>query len=155
MNMVSCIDVANLFLRWGNEEGDLITNLKMQKLLYYAQAWHLVFFKKPLFKEDVEAWELGPVLSAAYQEFKKFKFNPIKYKSDNKELKLFTDKQLEFLSSCYETFIRFSAHDLVNMTHNEQPWKDAYENGKEIIPHESMKRFYTELKKKEKKDTSG
>jgi uncharacterized phage-associated protein len=52
---VKAIDVAKYFLNWANNKGDLITNLKMQKLLYYAQAWYLVNFKKPLFSDPIEA----------------------------------------------------------------------------------------------------
>ena len=52
-------------------------NLKLQKLVYYAQAWHLALRDVPLFEEDFEAWVHGPVIPALYQEYKKFGWRPI------------------------------------------------------------------------------
>jgi len=147
--MSSCIDVANLFLSWANRDGDLITNLKLQKLLYYAQAWHLVHLKKCLFNETIEAWELGPVVPVAYKEFKRFSFRPIEYKNNNHEEKRFTKEQLNFLVTCYSTFIKFPATELVNMSHNEDPWKNAYASPSKIISHHSMQKYYSELLKKQ------
>jgi len=148
--MSSCIDVAKLFLSWANRDGDLITNLKIQKLLYYAQAWHLVHFKKNLFDEPIVAWELGPVVPVAYKEFKRFSFKPIEYKKNDKEEKGFTKEKLSFLNNCYSTFIKFPAHDLVNMSHNEDPWKIAYSTPSKIISYSSMQEYYSELLKKQK-----
>ena len=142
-------DVAYLFLKWAYEEGEIVSNLKMQKLLYYAQAWHLVFFKKPLFEENIEAWELGPVISEAYQEFKTFRNGSLDYELTGTEEDSFTKSQLEYLKECYSTFIRFSAHQLVNMTHNEKPWKDAFRRGSSsVISHQAMKDYYSKMKNK-------
>lgn len=146
--MVSSLKVANLFLSWANKDGDLITNLKIQKLLYYAQAWHLVYFNRPLFREPIEAWDFGPVVDNVYQAFKTFGCNAIKYKNTRKESKVFTNNQLEFLRSCYETFIKFSANELVNMTHGEDPWREAFKKGRSAdIDHKSMKDYYSKLLK--------
>ena len=98
---ISSVDVANLFLKWANQEGELISNLKMQKLLYFVQAWHLAYFSTPLFIDQIKAWEFGPVVLEAYHYFKKFGYGPIKYKETNKEDKNFTLKQLEFLKAFY------------------------------------------------------
>jgi len=147
--VTSCLKVANLFLGWANNEGDLITNLKMQKLLYYAQAWHLVYFKKPLFREAIQAWEFGPVVPKVYTEFKKFGYKPIKYDNTGKEKAPFTKQQLEYLTTCYDTFIKFSAHELVNMVHNEAPWKLTFNKKPySVIDHQVMKVFYSKLLKK-------
>jgi len=146
--MKSCIDVANLFLKWANRDGDLITNLKMQKLVYYAQAWHLVYFKEILFKNTILAWDFGPVVPDVYHEFKCFSSSPIKYKESGEEENGFGKEQIKFLNACYGTFIKYSAFELVNMTHNEDPWKDAYKKGPstEIFP-EAMRKFYSGMLK--------
>lgn len=144
--MVTSIDVAKLFLSWANQEGDLITNLKMQKLLYYAQAWHLVHFNKPLFNDSIKAWSFGPVVLESYHSFKKFKHSPIRYEENGKETKVFDKNQLEFLQECYGVFVKFSAHQLVNIVHNEAPWKDVYEEGRSNeIGHKAMKDYYTKF----------
>ncbi|MGA8142178.1 MAG: type II toxin-antitoxin system antitoxin SocA domain-containing protein, partial [Desulfobaccales bacterium] len=69
--MISCVDVAKYFLSLTDEEsGELISNLKLQKLVYYAQGFHLVFYDTPLFSERIEAWTYGPVVPDLYHEYK-------------------------------------------------------------------------------------
>ena len=63
-------DVAEYFLALANETGGTITNLKLQKLVYYAQAWHLANFDKPLFDAKFEAWVHGPVIPGLYEEYR-------------------------------------------------------------------------------------
>ncbi len=143
---------AKYFLYKANQEGDLITNLKMQKLLYYAQAWYLVNFEKPLFDEQILAWNLGPVIRSVYDEFKEFVHTPIIFEDDFEEIhKQFNKEDLNFLDDFYDQFINYSAHDLVNMSHNEEPWKKAYKTVSQIIDSEIMKDFYTKLYKKSNK----
>jgi len=142
---ISAFDVANYFLVKANSEGDLITHLKMQKLLYYAQAWHLVNFGEPLFKERICPWNLGPVVEEVYHELKVFRASPIKYEATGNEESVFTDTQKTYLDEFYDYFIKYSAHELVNMSHNESPWKEAHKNEAPFISLESMKQFYTDL----------
>ena len=137
------IEVARLFLYWANQEGEVITNLKMQKLLYYAQAWHLVNFHKPLFTDKIEAWKLGPVVQQVYQKFKVHGPRPIAYQ-DHKgaEESIFERKSLDFLKEFYGIYIKVPAHDLVNMSHSERPWISAFKRN-ESIDLNTMEDFYT------------
>lgn len=148
-NNTSAIDVAKYILGIANRDGDLISNLKLQKLLYYAQAWYLVNHGVSLFHERIEAWELGPVVREVYNHFKKFKSSPIVYKATGSESDCFTAKQTHYLDEFYDVFSKYTAHELVNMTHNEQPWKDAFEAGDEISTI-SMKEYYSRLLKAKK-----
>ena len=68
------IQVANWLIEKANntENGDFITNLKLQKLLYYLQGYYLAVFEKPLFDVEIEAWQYGPVVPNAYYEFNAF-----------------------------------------------------------------------------------
>src|SRR5829696_6466136 len=69
--MLTCRQVADYFLAQQDEEsGDLISNLKLQKLVYYAQGFHLTTKGRPLFKENIEAWVHGPVVPELYHAFK-------------------------------------------------------------------------------------
>lgn len=149
-DQVTAFDVAKYFLHKANTEGDLITNLKMQKLLYYAQAWYLVNYKTTLFKDKIKAWDLGPVVHVVYSQYKKFSGSPIVYNNTGKEADKFTQKQIDYLNECYSVFIKFAAHQLVNMSHNEPPWKEARENGQCEISTESMRKYYTKLLKQSK-----
>lgn len=143
--MATAINVAELFLSWSNKDGDLITNLKIQKLLYYTQAWHLVNFETPIFKDQIRAWVFGPVIPSVYHELKKFGQAPIQYDTNGKEQTAFTDEQLEYLKLLYDKFFGFSAYELVNMSHNEEPWKIAYKSSNRTISHKSMKEYYSKL----------
>ncbi len=69
--------IADYFIGLSNETGSLITNLKLQKLVYYAQAWSLALNNKELFPEDFEAWVHGPVLVKLYNKYRSNKWNPI------------------------------------------------------------------------------
>jgi len=144
--MPTALDVAKYILSIANKDGDFISNLKLQKLLYYAQAWYLVNYEMTLFNEPIEAWELGPVVKSVYSEFKKFKASPIKYKSTNNEDKVFTKDQICYLNEFYDVFSKFTAHELVNMTHNDYPWKKAFQDKRDISPNE-MKKYYSNILK--------
>ena len=145
MTILKAIDVAQSILHIANTSGDIVTNLKLQKLLYYAQAWYLVNFNEPLFVDDIEAWQYGPVVKDVYQEFKKYQNKPID-KYDKKAINKLSNSQFAYLKEFCTYFMRFSATELVSMTHNELPWKEAYERApKTIISIDSMKNFYSSL----------
>src|SRR5579859_7908067 len=69
--------IADYILRFCQDHGDPISNLKLQKLLYYSQAWHLALYDKPLFEEDLEAWVHGPAVMSVYGSFKDWSWKPI------------------------------------------------------------------------------
>lgn len=151
MPTVEAIDVSKFLLFRANHDGEVITNLKMQKLLYYAQAWHLVNFGTELFKDDIEAWPLGPVIPSVYREYKKFGPKPIEYKDSGKETERFSEKQVKFLEEFYSIYIRIPASQLVNMAHNEEPWKIAFKDCTDIDT-DLMKKFYSAQYKKQAKN---
>jgi uncharacterized phage-associated protein len=119
----------------------------MQKLLYYAQAWYLVNFKLPLFGEAIKAWNLGPVIKEIYDAFKKYGASPIKYEVTSREPEVFTNEQINYLDEFYDVFIKLSAHELVNMSHNELPWREALKTAHKTISLDSMERYYNSLVK--------
>src|SRR6185369_5131439 len=70
--------IADYFIGLANETGSLITNLKLQKLVYYAQAWNLALNDgRALFDDDFEAWVHGPVIFDLYNDYRALKWNPI------------------------------------------------------------------------------
>jgi uncharacterized phage-associated protein len=143
--MVRALDLAKLFMVWANRDGDLITNLKMQKLLYYAQAWYLVNFNKPIFSDLIEAWPLGPVIPEVYHRFKSFGAAPIVYSPKGEIEDSFTQNQLKFLVDYFKVYIGASATDLVNLSHNEKPWKSAIKKGKgTVIKVDVMQQYYSD-----------
>jgi len=141
--MVTALDVAKLFLSWSDNNGDLITNLRIQKLLYYAQAWYLVNYNRRLFNDPIEAWEFGPVIRSVYKKYQAHKGEPIPYKTNNKEENVFQPHQINFLTEFFRVFSNFSATALVSLSHSEAPWINAYEQGQNsTINTQEMKAFY-------------
>lgn len=137
--------VANYLIAECRERGELLTNLKLQKLLYYAEAWHLALRDEPLFAEDFKAWVHGPVLVSQYHRFKDYRWQPITEAIDAPVL----DEALkEFLNEIIDVFGCETAVALELMTHREQPWIEARgdtppsEASTAKISKETMKRFY-------------
>ena len=126
MSITSASDVADYILWLSHEAGDLLTNLKLQKLIFYGQAWHLALNEEPLFDEDIQAWVHGPVVSSVYGRFKKFRWDRIGEFPD-KEPEL-PEEVKDHLKEILNTYSSFSAWDLERITHNEDPWKIARGN---------------------------
>lgn len=121
------------------EHGDTISNLKLQKLLYYMQGFHLAFFATPFFNESIEAWTYGPVVPVVFQEFKKYKKRAINPENYQDELVLTADEQQMF-DMVYNEYNRFSAVTLMNMTHTEGPWK-KHDIG-DVISNDELRTFF-------------
>lgn len=119
---INAINVAKYFLSKTLESDENITNLKLQKLLYYAQGYHLALFDNELFQEEIEAWTHGPVCPKIYHEFKEYGSNSIPYTNMENFSECFTNEQLDFLDEVYNVFGQFSAWKLRDMTHEESPW---------------------------------
>ena len=136
----NALDIAKkIVCRTDVEHGDSVTNLKLQKLLYYMQGFHLAFFGVPLFNEAIEAWTYGPVVPVVFQEFKRFKKRDINPANYHATLTL-TDEQQQMFDMVYQEYNQFSAVALMNMTHNEGPWKN-HDIG-DVIPNEEMREFF-------------
>ena len=145
--MLNVHDVAKYFLLKGdNEEESGICNLKLQKLLYYAQGFYLALFEQPLFNSSIEAWRHGPVCPEIYHKYKKNGGNLISAPLDFKPTSVFNKEQIEFLDEVYEVFGQFSAWKLRNMTHDEPPWANNEINASEISVDEMANYFKTRVK---------
>lgn len=136
----SAIDIAKkIICRTDMEHGDAVTNLKLQKLLYNMQGFHLAFFVTPFFKEEIEAWVYGPVVPIVFREFKKFKKLAINPKNYTDEL-ILEDEEQKMFEIVYSEYSRFSAVALMNMTHTEGPWKN-HDIG-DVITKDELKEFF-------------
>jgi uncharacterized phage-associated protein len=137
--------ISDYFIWLSNETGSLLSNLKLQKLVYYAQAWYLALHDQPLFDEDFEAWIHGPVIPALYQEYKEFGWKPI---LKDVESPNFSDQVNEFLTELTQAYFGCDAFELEQMTHCEDPWIEARGNipqdapSNAIISKEAMKEYF-------------
>ncbi|MDR1317013.1 MAG: DUF4065 domain-containing protein [Spirochaetales bacterium] len=104
-----------------------VDNLKLQKLLYYSQAAHLVLNKVPLFPEPIEAWDYGPVVPPVYQEYKSYGFDILPPLDEPVNLELGEIRSVDMAIDC---FGEMSGPALINQTHGEPPWKNHYRPGR-------------------------
>lgn len=137
--------ISDFFIASLHDCGDPLSNLKLQKLLYYAQAWHLAIFDNPLFGEEIEAWVHGPVVVSEYHRFKGWAWQPI---MDNPAIPKLEDSVKAHLQEVLEAYGSKNAYELEQLTHSEAPWKNARkgipedEPSHEIISHDEMRKFY-------------
>ncbi len=151
--------VAEYFVKFANDCGDPLTHLKLQKLVYYAQAWHLALNEgTPLFDDygEFEAWQHGPVNRALYREFADCKSSIINHDVDEQLITQNLDlEELEFLHDVADVYFRFGAYELELMTHQETPWQEARGDlapdapSKNLINPETMRVFYYNLSQPE------
>lgn len=119
---------------------DYISNMKLQKLLYYAQGASLALLDKPIFNDDIVAWEHGPVVRSVYQVYKINGSNGIEYEYDYDGSIAKEDEDV--LEQVYNIFGQYSASGLRNMTHRETPWKATRRN--DVIDLNLIKEYFKE-----------
>lgn len=138
--MLTCFDVAEYFLaKMDDAAGDAITNLQLQKLVYYAQGFSLAIIGKPLFEEEFEAWQHGPVITALYMKYEACGAFGIELPKDFDESKFFAE-QKDIMNQVYKAYGQFSAWKLRDMVLEELPWKSTPING--IISKSLMRDYF-------------
>ena len=146
--MASVHDVANYILHKGSQVEGVgnITNLKLQKLVYYVQGFHTVMLEKPAFDERMEAWLHGPVVPDLYHRVKAFGNSPISVPEDFDEATI-DEQSAELIDEVLSVYGSFSAWQLRNLTHEETPWLKNYdeETGANEIPLRDLEEFFPTL----------
>lgn len=142
--MASVHDVAAFIL----QKQSPMTAMKLQKLVYYSQAWHLVWEERPLFTAPIEAWANGPVVRELYQEYKgQFRVS----KATRGNPKSLDSEEISSINAVLNYYGPMSAHDLSELTHRENPWKDARRGlpagvrSEAVISLTSMAEYYDSL----------
>ncbi len=143
--------IAEYFIWKGQSEKKAITNKKLQKLLYYAQAWSLVVRDKRLFDEKIEAWVHGPAIREIYSAYRRYGFGPITKTITERALSI-SDEAKSFLDQVWSVYGNRDAAYLEYLSHSEAPWQKAREGIASHVGSENeislsdMKEFYTELR---------
>jgi uncharacterized phage-associated protein len=124
--MINCLNAARYFIIRAYEDGleAEMTNMKVQKLLYYAQSLHLALYNEPLFEAEIQAWRYGPVCPPAYKFYSEFEAQQLPIPQQESLLQLPSEKK-ELLEEIWEYFGGYHAYRLSDMTHGEFPWKKA------------------------------
>jgi len=152
------LDVCRHVINYSNNKDYGISNLKLQKVLYFIQAYFLISTNKQCFKEKIEAWDFGPVVPEAYREYKQFGSGDIPtisfvvdFDKDNiwnSKVQQYEDDVIAsvdkvMIEAVVDKFADYSATDLVSITHRQAPWKNAYQQGRNNeITLEAIKEYF-------------
>lgn len=143
--MYNVLEVAAYVIEKSVSDGFYISNLKLQKILYYVQANFLVSKGKKCFKENIEAWSIGPVIPKAYRKYKAYGTAAIPVTLHDKKADAVCASDRPFIDEIIEACRYYSATDLTEISRQQNPWKKAYKKGEtNIISVDSLKDFWTE-----------
>lgn len=158
MKTTNIDNLVNFVIAYCNINGLVVTPLKLQKILYYIQAWHIARFDRhQLFDELPEAWVNGPVYRSVYDKYKTtfFRSSPISLKKSEEDLGLIllneldlSEDQLKVVHTLVKHYASSDEGKLVLMTHADAPWNIArqglgdFDRCEELISVNSMFDFY-------------
>lgn len=135
------IDIAHYIINYCNNIGRKITNLQLQKILYFCWIDYYKETGKELFYDNFLAYKFGPVIYDVYRENRKFGAEPIIYESNDIEKKI--DCDFTILNSAIDKYSKMSAYELVEKSHKENgAWYEIYKDGigeRFVIPYDLIK----------------
>lgn len=143
-------DVAAYILKETNRLYLPMPTFKLQKLIYYAQAWSLAWYKTAMFHEDIEAWANGPVVRELFDSTRgrhKLKPRDIEYGFDN----ILNDDHKDTIRFVNKIYGTQSSQWLTDLIQSEDPWKSTRQGmsdavrGKKIIPIDAMAIYYSQF----------
>lgn len=156
------LDISRYVINYCNEKKQEITNLRLQKILYFIQASFLreKGLSEPCFRENIEAWSFGPVVREVYFEFRPYGNSPIpcideylvfdRNKILNSVFKKYSDpfecdEDRKITDEMIDECNMLSVSRLVEITHKQKPWKDVYvPNMNNVISIESIYDYFKE-----------
>lgn len=121
-------DVANFFIDLANRNNDEdMTNLRLNKLMYFAQGWSLALLGKPLFNDPIEAWKYGPVVPEIYHKYKIYGNRPITQIDSDYSFSNIAEDEADLLLDVAREYSVYSSPTLVHMSHMQDgPWDRSY-----------------------------
>jgi uncharacterized phage-associated protein len=116
------VEIAAALLQECKKRGIAVSNLKLQKLLYYSEAWSLALRGESFFSDPIEAWVHGPVVADVFHLYKDSRWSPI---AEVKTAAALDDEALSHIGAVIDAYGTLSAADLERLTHSEDPWMHA------------------------------
>lgn len=126
------LDIANFFIQLACDlQDNSMDNLKVNKMVYYAQAWSVIRNNRTLFDEEIQAWDYGPVVPSVYRTYKSCGRNPIAEPQETFDERRLSSEDLELLIDVYRAYGKYTGKTLIDMTHApNEPWTRVYQFGK-------------------------
>ena len=154
---INASDVAKYFIyksQYDDNPNYTVTPLKLQKLVYYAQAWCLALKDNILFNDEIQAWVHGPVVYKVYKEYEKYGYNQIREKVNTIPDDIRSNNEVsEVLNAVWDIYKDYDAKQLEKLTQSEPPWINArgdlkpYEASNNHISRDDMKKYYGKFTK--------
>lgn len=143
--MYNALDVAKYVIGYCRENGYSVSNLKLQKILYFIQAEFLISNGNPCFVDQIEAWDFGPVVPSVYHEYKEFGSSNIVNFVDSGRPARITNRDAALIDGIIDECSGYSASALVEITHNQRPWVDAYQKYyNNPISNDSIEEYFSD-----------
>lgn len=143
ISMYKAIDIAKYVIKKAISFNRPISNLQLQKILYYIQGILLAKNGEGIFSENIEAWQYGPVIPEVYYAFNKYASSEI---INDYDINIqFDEEDKTIIDSIIEEKSRLNAWRLVSDTHKEDPWKNIYKGSNVIIKNEDIKRYFRSI----------
>lgn len=141
-------DIARWFIAWAENIDAEVSNLELQKLLYYTQGHRLGSTGVPAFSDPIQAWAHGPVVAEVYYAYEAYGRNPI-----NADVALGDDfcwddfiEISDLLADVWDRYGSLAAWALRERTHREAPWRDAFDSDERpgLITSEAIRSYFSE-----------
>lgn len=138
----SALDVAKYVINYEHSKGREVSNLRLQKLLYFIQAKILVANDgTPCFSEDMEAWDFGPVVPDVYFKYKIFGCLDL---TDKGKIPYIDHQSASMIQGMLDYCRNYPTYQLVDITHQQDPWKNARISGaRTVIPKTAIKEYFS------------
>jgi uncharacterized phage-associated protein len=153
--------VANELLDRARDSGTALTQINIQKLVYFCHGWHLAWSKNPLILDSIEAWQYGPVVRNLYNQFRRFGSSPITEKAVELRMDSFGKAVLSppcfdlsaeaayaknVIGAVWQQYGKLSPFQLVELTHApNSPWEKARKSNQAIISNDEIEAYFRSL----------
>lgn len=136
---MTALQVSEYVIRRTIDKENTITNLKLQKTLYYLQGYSLRVFDVPLFEDDILHWQYGPVVPTVYFKYS-INGSSILQRDDGIFIPQFSKRERNLFEKVVDKCLEIRTRDLVDMTHSEAPWRNTNRN--EVIAIDKITRYF-------------
>lgn len=144
--MTKAVDVSRYLLSLADAEVDVLSNMQIQKLLYYSQGFHLAAHDgEAIFEDAIVAWPHGPVVVEVYHHLKEFGRGAVPVHALDTVARegVLSERARKTIEAVYRGFGQFSGWRLREMTHAEPPWNNAWSHGIHTeLTHDALRTYF-------------
>ena len=140
--MYTANNVTNYILRYYHSKDVWISNLKLQKILYFLQAQFMVSRGYPLFSDPIQAVDWGPMIESVYHNYKIFGAASIPIIYEENYPYFIDGEDMKLIGEVLDYVEPYSATTLLSFIHNQTPWKKAYYGGRGYISNNDLREYF-------------